>query len=190
MWCRILFICAQYSFILFIIHQQFILFPCEGCFSLTMWAGIVANLVNVLVNLRGTFACKGSLCTPAHAEPLCPDHKSISDTNGQICHILGKRVKKGINAVGHFVSAVTKSFCFSTLHLHLHKQWYKPSQRGKEGPAGEAGTGAPVSFHVFLGAGKGRNCQPNWRRMPFTSLLPWITAPPPPPHPQSAFPWK
>lgn len=143
--------------------SDFILFPCEGCFSLTMWPGFVTNVVNVLVNWRVTFPSKGSLCTPFHAEPLCPDHKYISDRNGQICHILGKRLKKCIKAVGHFVSAVTKSFCFSTLHLHEHL--YKPSQRGDEGPAGEVGTAAPMSCQVFLGTGKGRSCQTNWRRM-------------------------
>lgn len=87
----------------------------------------------------------------------------------QICHILGERVKKGINAVGHFVLVLTKSFCFSAPHPHAYP--YKHSQRGEEGPAGEAGCAAPASFPVFLGSGKGRSGQPNWRKMPFTSLL-------------------
>lgn len=125
--------------------------------------------MNVLLSPRGTFSYEESLCTPFHADPPCPDHTSISNMNRQICHILGERVKKGIDSVGHFVLVLTKSFCFSEPHPHSYP--YKHSQRGEEGPAGDAGSAAPAFFRGFLGSGKGRSGQPNWRKMPFTSLL-------------------
>ena len=156
-----------------------ILFACEGLFSLSVWAGSVTNelLMNVSVNPRDTFPYKVSFCTPIHAEPLCPGRTSVSDRNGQICHILGRRVKKQINAVGHFVLVLTTSSCSSTLHLHPHTHWYKHSQKGEEGPAEEPGFAGPVLLWFYLGSGKQRSSQPHWMKMPFTSVLPNESSP-------------